>query len=265
MKLCYVNITTEDSSRPYLSLVERVFLKVASSGTEIKVKSVKQGLDRVFPISSSYFDLLNKKEIIERLIEADKEGYDAAIVGCFLDPGVREAREIVNIPVIGVGEPTLYFAQLLGNKFAIVTVNDIKVIREIEIKLKIYGVEGRLIPNGVRPISTPTMRVFTDGMEKPEIIASDILEKAKKCVEDGAEVVIVGCNGLGPLCTISNVIEVKDTHVPILDCVSVATKVAETLVELSRKLKMPPISRAGFYSMPRKKDVERVRGIFEGV
>jgi allantoin racemase len=242
--------------------VEKVFNKVASSDTEIEVKAVRKGLDKVFPVSSSYFDLLNKKEIIERVIEAEEEGYDAAIVGCFLDPGVREAREIVNIPVIGVGEPTLCFAQLLGRKFAIVTVNDPKILKEFEIELKVYGMEGRIISNGIRPISTPTLEVFTKGMEKPELVASDILEKAKECVEDGAEVVIVGCNGLGPLCTVSNVVEVEDTHVPILDCVAVAIKMAEVVVDLGNKLKMPPLSRAGFYIMPREKDMKRVRSIF---
>jgi len=262
MRLCYICINTEESSRPYLSLVEKVFRKVKRADTEIGIKGVKPGLDRFFPISSSYFDLLNKKEIVEKVIEAEREGYEAAIVGCFLDPGVREAREVVNIPVFGVAEPTLLFAHLLGRRFAVVTVSDEKIVWDIEDEIRLYGLRDRAIPKAVRPISIPVMEVATKGMQEPKIVALDILERAKECVAEGAEVVVVGCNGLGPLCTVSDVVEVPEVHAPILDCVAVTIKMAEALVELKNKLDMPFISRAGIYALPREKDLKRVRAIF---
>lgn len=261
-RLCYVCITTEESSRPYLSLVEKVFQKTAREDTEVVVKAVNPGVDRIFPMASLYFDYLNKREIIERVLEAEKDGFDAAIVGCFFDPGVQEAREIVNIPVIGMGESSLHFACLLGYKIAVVTVNDVKATQEIEMNITLQGLKDRLITNGVRRISTSTMDVFTKGMQEPQLVASDILERSRECVRDGAEVVLVGCNGLGPLCTVSGVSEVEEVHAPILDCVAVSIKVAEALVDLQRRLSLPPVSRARLYAMPREKDMLRVRETF---
>src|SRR6185295_11994488 len=42
--------------------------------------------------------------VVETIIGAAKEGFDAAIVDCTADPGVAEARQLVDIPVVGAGE-----------------------------------------------------------------------------------------------------------------------------------------------------------------
>ena len=260
--ICYINITEEAASAPYIRIVQRVFNRIARTDTQIDIKSVSPGLSRAFDPIYSYFALLNKAAIIDKIIEAEQEGYDAAIVGCFLDPGVREAREIVNIPVVGLAESTMLFACLLGHRFAVVSLNERKGISEMENLIRIYGLESRSITNPIRSIDMPTIDVFTKGMEHPETVAADILKQSRKCVADGAEVIAVGCNGLGPLCTISNVTEVDESHVPILDCVSVAVKVAETLVNSRETLGIPIPSRAGLYIQPREKDIARVRNLF---
>lgn len=262
MKICYVSITAEETTRPYLALVDKVFRKASRPDTEVGIKCVAPGLTRGFDGKYAYFTLLNKREIVEKVIEAEKEGYDAAIVGCFLDPGVREAREVVDIPVLGLGEPTLLWACLLGNRFAIVTLNEPKLIPEMELELRMYGLEARAIPRPVRPISTPSLEVFTRGMEDPQPVVADILEKSRQCVANGAEVIVVGCNGLGPLCTIANVVKVDEIEAPILDCVSVTLKIAETEVELRQRLGVPFVSRAGMYASPRERDMKRVRALF---
>jgi allantoin racemase len=184
------------------------------------------------------------------------------MVGCFLDPGIEEARAIVNIPVIGLGESAMHFACLFGHRFAIVTANDPKLVSEMEIELRLYGLEAQTVLNPVRRISLSEAEVLKSLMEDPKIVASDVLERAKKCVEDGAEVVVVGCNLLGPLCALSDLAEVEEVHAPILDCTSVAIKMAETIVDFKNRLGVPPISRAGIYRLPREKDIKRVRNIF---
>jgi len=262
MRLCYISITEEEVTRPYLVILEKVLSKLRKPDTEIVIKSVKPGLRRGGDPTIPYFALLNKIQIIEKVLEAEKEGYDAAIVGCFSDPGVLEARGVVNMPVVGLCEPTFLFACLLGHKFGIVTLNEPRTLPDLEFMIRMYGMEDRTIINPVRSISMPTMEVFTKGMESPDIVAADILEKARQCVEDGAEVIVVGCNGLGPLCTISGVVKVEGVDAPILDCVSVSVICAEAIVSLHRGLVVPFISRMGSYSLARKKDLERVRAQF---
>ena len=261
MKLCYVNTNTEEASRPFLSIVAKLLRQVARPDTEIDIKSVSPGLERISD-GHPYFFFLNKKSIVERIIEAERQGYDAAVVGCFLDPGVSEARGIVNIPVIGLGESTMHFACQLGKKFGIISPNMPPIISETEDKIRIHGLQDRVIPHSVRGISMSIYDVFTKGMQNPKIVAEDIVQKAKECVDEGADVVIVGCNGLAPFCTASGVAKVGEDEIPLIDCVSVGIKTAEMVVDLNKKLGLPFISRAGFYSLPRQKDLDRVRTSF---
>lgn len=261
MRICYVNINTEEASKPFLSIVNKLFQKVARPDTEIDIKSVSPGLERIMDLHS-YFLFLNKRSIVERIIEAEKQGYDAAIVGCFLDPGVFEARGIVNIPVIGLGESTMHFACLLGKKFGIITPNAASAISETEDKIKFHGLLDRAIAQPVRGISMSTYDVFTKGLQNPKMVAEDIVITAKECVKEGANVVIIGCNGLAPFCTVSGVAKVGEDEIPLIDCVSVGIKTTETIVDLNTKLGLPFISRTDFYSLPRQKDLNRVRATF---
>ena len=38
--------------------------------------------------------------VFEQVMRAEAEGYDAVIVGCCYDPGVRVARELVHLPLV---------------------------------------------------------------------------------------------------------------------------------------------------------------------
>lgn len=46
---------------------------------------------------------------------AETQGYDAVVVDCMLDPGVRDARCAVGIPVIGIGEAAFALAPMVGD------------------------------------------------------------------------------------------------------------------------------------------------------
>lgn len=262
MKLCYVNINTEEATKPFFSLLDKVFQQVARPDTEIGIKSVNPGLKRITD-GHPYFFFLNKRSIVERIIEAEKEGYDAAMVGCFLDPGVSEARGIVNIPVVGIAESSMHLACLLGRKFAIVSPDSPSVISETEEEIRFHGLQDRTIVRPVRGISMSVEDIFLKGgLQNPKPISDNIVQKAKECVEDGANVVIVGCNGLAPFCTVSGVTRVGEDEIPLIDCVAAGIKTAEMIVDLNKGLGLPFISRIGFHALPRQKDLDRVRTIF---
>ena len=261
MKLYYVNITEEKISGPYLDILKTIATKVLRPDTEMVIRSVEPGLTRAFDLHP-YFGFLNKRSIIERAIEAEKEGFDAVVVGCYGDPGVREARATVGLPVIGIGEASMIYACLLGRKFGVVTLNEPSFVPDLEEAIMLHGMQTRAIPNPVRLIKTSSYDVFTKGMQDPILVAKDIMERAKELVADGANVVIVGCNGLGPLCTITNMVKIDQNDVPILDCIAVGMKVAEVVHEISEKLGIPYTSRSGMNALPREKDMKRVRRNF---
>ncbi|KQP49137.1 aspartate/glutamate racemase family protein [Pseudorhodoferax sp. Leaf274] len=48
-------------------------------------------------------------------------GHDAVVVACFSDPGMTALREVLDIPVVGIGESAYLTAAMLGARFSVVT------------------------------------------------------------------------------------------------------------------------------------------------
>mgnify|MGYP005862516699 CR=1 FL=1 len=117
--------------------------------------------------------------------QAEREGCLAGIIGCFYDGGLREAREIVRMPVIGMAEASLAYAATLGHKFSII-VGRRKWIPKMEQNALLYGHERRLA--SFRSVEMGIPDVEAD----PDKFFDRCLEEARKAVcEDGAEVVVL--------------------------------------------------------------------------
>jgi allantoin racemase len=268
MKLCVVQIVDvpEEFIDASLAMLKPSFGKVLRPDTEVVLKGAKGGLPPGYPLDFDhpYFNFLSQWAIVEAIVQAEKEGFDAAFVNCFGDPGIKEARSVVGMPVFGACESTLYFACQLGRKFAIITANMPGQIAYFEDKVRQYGLESRLITNGVRIDKDPFEEAWARGQQNPKAAAESIAEVARECVADGADVVVVGCCGTGPLCSAAgfNKITVGGQEVPILDPVMVTAKTAEMAVDIKTGTGLPIPSRARNYILPSKEDWTRVRSAF---
>ena len=263
MRLCVVTPMAEEISQVFAYYAEQVAAKVTNPGTSIVVKGLNPGVTRIYDAGNSYFRLLTKSQIVEKIIEAANEGFDGVLVHCFIDPGVREGRSVVDIPVVGPGESSLYFACMLGHKFGVVTINDPTPTVDMEMMIREYGLQDRAIARSVRPITMPLKEYARLSPEEAQKqVIPDILDKARECVAEGAEVVVIGCTGLGPLCTLAGVTKIPDMDVPILDCLTVGIKAAESIVDFERKAGLPPAGRVRMYWRARDKDLDRIRTTF---
>ena len=70
-----------------------------------------------------------------------REGYDAFLIGNIADPGLHEAREIANIPVLGLCESALHVACMMGANFSLVTINEKFTPRIVENVVR-YGLRS---------------------------------------------------------------------------------------------------------------------------
>ena len=70
--------------------------------------------------TTPYTAFFNAKGQIERSYEAVKKGYDAFMIGCAWDPGLKECRALVDIPVVAPVESAALVSCTLGNKFSII-------------------------------------------------------------------------------------------------------------------------------------------------
>jgi len=268
MRLCIVNTTDfpPKFADTLLASYEPSFAKVLRADTEVVFKPAKEGLkgDNVADFDNPYFAFLNTKPIIEAFIEAEREGFDATWINCFGDTGVRQARSVVRIPVLGPGESACHFACQLGRKFAIIAANMPGQIAQIEEQVREYGLQGRLIANGVRTDRQPFAETLEKGQQNPEIAANGVAEVAKECVADGADVIVVGCCGIGPLCSRTGFskLTIGEQEVPVVDPVMVVAKMAEMAVDIRKATGLPIPGRVRNYVLPSEADWTRVRSVF---
>lgn len=191
----------------------------AFQGTEVRVIDVPEG---PASIESSYEELLAVPATLKGIQEAEQDGYDAVIIGCFGDPGLEAAREIVGIPVIGPGESSLLLAASLGHRFAVVTILD-TVIASQEHQAHKAGVLSKLA--SVRATDIPVLSLMKD----KEATLRRVIEVGRQAItEDRADTLVLGCMTMSFLGIADEVS--AELRVPVLNAGKVALKAAETLV-----------------------------------
>ena len=100
------------------AIIEETLVPYAANGTVVDVihlEGVPANIDYYYPMHLMQLAIFDE---VRRLEEA---GYDAVVVGCCYDPGVRVARELVDIPVVGPLEAAMNHASYFGHSFTVVT------------------------------------------------------------------------------------------------------------------------------------------------
>lgn len=260
MKICVIHVNCEELSRDYAGLVSQNLDRVKRKDTEIVHKYVahlRRASDTVlaFPI------LLNKIDVVQRAVEAQAEQCDAVLVACSGDPGVIEARTLLDIPMIGPMEAALHLAAQYGRKIGIVTALDPSWAEYCATMADSAGLSSRIA--GVESIDIPSPVAFTEGFANPTPVREAMIRAAKKLVERGANVIVLGSAGLSVMASNTELAEVPGMGVPILDTISVGLKFAEMRVDLTKHLKVPVISRVGMFEKMDEKNRRRLVKLFE--
>jgi allantoin racemase len=223
--------------------------KVARQDTAIEVHHVKYSS---YAFNASYLEMLNNVWIIDGIIEAETAGYDAAIIGCGNDPGLQEARQAVDIPVIGCTEAAMLLSCSLGSKFSVITVMD-EFIPVCEKNIRNYGLGTRAAgPVKVYQMGNNPFKALFDMVENPASINPQFENLCHECIESGAEVIIPACASLSPATTLLGYNRVPGTGVPVIDITQAAVKLAETLVDLKRSAGLGKSQKNTYKSIPSK-------------
>ena len=158
---------------------------------------------------------------LEMLAELHRE-YDAAIIAAFGDPGLFGARELFDIPVVGMAEASMLTACMLGRRFAIVTFAH-ALGPWYQDCVDMHGMTGRCA--GIRMLDDP-FESIGDVQDEKESLLAELANRA--ALELEADAVILAGAPLAGLAA-----RIKDRMpVPIVDQIAAAVKQAEALVTL---------------------------------
>jgi len=146
-------------------------------------------------IESRYDDVMAAPFVVKKAEWAEKNGYDAVVVSCMMDPGVKAAKEAVDIPVIGPREASRQIASILGDNYA------------------------TIYPRGLTVLELS---------QDPEKTYKVLLENARNALDGGAQVLILGCTGLTGLARRLH----KELKVPVLEGEGLALALAQLFVDV---------------------------------
>ncbi len=257
MELAVVHINAQRGSEPYTEMVTAVFDKVKRDDTEIRHRwaKLKRASDTVF----GYPYLLNSVDVIHNILDASRQGAHGAMVACSGDPGITEARTLVDIPVVGPWEATLHLASSYAYRFGVVTVEDLAWAETCHSLIAQNGLLDRCV--GVERIETPSARAFTEGFANPDFVVADVERQARRLVDRGAGAIVIGSAGLSTMTAAAGLTRLKG-DIPVFETLSVGLKTLEMRVDLTVKGGLPPTSRTGYTQRLADADTDRVRGLF---
>jgi Asp/Glu/hydantoin racemase len=182
------------------------------------------------------------RNLIRNAVEAERQGYAAMAITHFQDAGLMEVKSVVDIPVLGLGETTLFHACTLGRKLGLVTINPAFVPWHEEQVIR-YGLQQRVV--GVRAVDAKVSD-FIDAFASEEAFNKLQPRWQRECrvlLDAGADV-IVPAGGL-PMMLFSGEMD----GVPVVNGITVIAKSAEMAIKL-RKLGAGKVSRRSNFAKP---------------
>jgi allantoin racemase len=205
--------------------------------TELKMLALPRGPEH---LEYRYYEALVLVDILHLIVEAERDGFDAAIIGCFYDVGLEAAREVAErMPVVAPCEASTHLAATLGDRFSII-VGRRKWIPEMRENVVKYGMGERLA--SFKSIDLGVLEFHQDEEET----ASRFREVAQQAVEDdGAEVIILGCTATYGFYEHLQ----EQLGVPVIDSMIASLKTAEFAAELKNRLGWSH-SKIGAYESP---------------
>lgn len=222
--------TTASMTRKIGAAAERA----ASPGTQIVATNPAQGPASI----EGFYDEAMCVPAMLGVIR-DTPDVDAVVIACFDDTGLDAARCLTDKPVVGIGEAAYHMASMLSNRFSVVTTLA-RSVPALEHNLHRYGLAARC--GRVRASDVAVLELEEPGSNAAQRISAEI---ARAIQDDRAEAIVLGCAGMTDLAARLS----QDHGVPVLDGVSCAVSLAESMVRLGLRT-----SRKGGYApVPREK------------
>ena len=220
--------------------MENYINKYLSEDTVMDITQIKEG---TLSIECEYDEAMCAPDIIRHCIEAEKAGYEGVFINCFGDPGVRAARECVNIPVYGGFEPVMHMALGMADKIGIVTVLP-NVLPMIQGEIAKTHLTERVAC--VRSVDIPVL-----DLSNHDKLCRALLEESIRAIkENGAQAIVLGCTAMVDVAeTVQAKLHEAGYIIPVLEAAQSAVMLLELTVKMGLKqsrITYMPVPQKGF-------------------
>lgn len=261
MRIWHQSFTVLSDLPAYADALARHARKVLRPDTELILHGQLAGTYPAnYPdddIAYGYLYAMHGNQWIAAARAAERDGFDAYAMCTLPNPMLREARAVVDIPVVGLGETSAHLATMYGQRFGILLFIDrmIPLYRE---QMRGYGLSDRCAAIRASGLS---FRDVLAGFSRPEPVIERFQQAARAMIrDDGADVIIPGEVPLSLLLAINGVARVDE--VPVLDTFATTLKMTELMVDIRRATGIRH-SRHGFFnSVPSPERVDQVASFY---
>lgn len=191
----------------------------AASAPDVVVDSVTNA-DGPPAIQGEADGLAATPGVVQLIGQAAANGYDAAIIACFDDTGLAEARASVSIPVIGIGQAAFHAAMIYG-RFSVITTLPVS-IPVIEKNIMRYGMTNACA--NVHASGLPVLSLESNpDTARPRLQDCALLAAN----QDNADAIVLGCAGMSAF----GAAMTDASGLPTIDGVAAAVGLARTVVK----------------------------------
>ncbi len=195
-----------------------------------------RGLDAGVLAESSLDLARTLPDTLDAIVQAERDGFDAVVLGCFGDPGISEARELVSVPVVGPMRAALHLAGMLGHRTLVLT-PQIRHLRWITWRNVVtYGFEARTVIRGL-DVSVAEALASYDHYKRTGEDDGLIAQMAEVCLraveQDAVDTVVLGCGGIKWMRpALEGVLGEAGQSLPVINPLVAAVEMAQALASI---------------------------------
>jgi Asp/Glu/hydantoin racemase len=190
-RILYQSFTDPAVHAPYLDTLAKYVKRIASPGVTFEVRGISPADTQLGRLS----ELRCGVQSIQGIVQAEREGFDAVLVGHFQDACLYEARTAVDIPVIGHGEASMHQACMLGGRIGIVSIDPVYIPWHRE-QVRRYGLEHRVVDVRAMSISPDEAVAAFEDPVAYDRIRTTFVDLAARMVSESQVDVVMSAGGL---------------------------------------------------------------------
>lgn len=256
MKLWYQSMTRMAAWGGYPAVLRGILEQVREPGTEVHVA----GITEIGGVGDQYryLEFLETAEVLKNVQQAVRDGFDAVLIGNIADPGLREAREIADIPVLGLCEAAMHVACMMGGSFGFVTINAKFTPRIVE-NVARAGLRERFAGAARMDVArlTDLGAAFEPGPAQDAVLAQ--FNAAARTLEDAGAEVVIAAGGVVMALLAHAGIHATPGGVPILNGITNLVTLGEAAAKLHRLMGGRFTSKKCLYAPPPPELIETFR------
>ncbi len=252
IKIWHQSMTEIEEHPQYADTLQSHAIKVLGKSVEVVLHGLSPGTHKGVPpgrtLYSPFAYHVLLRQVLNNVMTAEDEGFDAFVIGSYSEPMLEEARSAVNIPIVSLAESTLLTGCSIATYSVLVTMSP-QIAWMISRIVAHHGLTARVV--GVNSLEPGMDEIaLTAAIAEPTEFLRMFADAAKRGVDRFADV-IIPAEGIMNEILVSHGVQELD-GVSVMDSTAVAWLHAEYMVKLSRATGLHPGRRWDYAQLDRE-------------